>query len=62
MKECCVCFLDVEVNSLHLLHPCCHRCVCGDCAAALLAVAPPAPRLCPKCRKPVSGASLVFDD
>jgi hypothetical protein len=62
MKECCVCFLNVEVNSLHLLVPCCHRCVCGDCAAALMVLAPPAPRLCPKCRKPVSGASLVFDE
>jgi hypothetical protein len=62
MKECCVCFLDVEVNSLHLLMPCAHRCVCGDCAAALMALPPPAPRLCPKCRKHVTGASVVFDE
>jgi hypothetical protein len=60
MKECCVCFLDIEVNSLHLLYPCCHRCVCASCAATLLA-RPPARRVCPICDAFIIGASAVFD-
>jgi hypothetical protein len=62
MKECCVCFLDVIREELLLLMPCAHRCICADCADALMATPPPAPRLCPKCRKHVIGASTVFDD
>jgi hypothetical protein len=62
MKECCVCFLDVPLDDMLILYPCSHRCVCEACAAALVAIQPPAERLCPKCRKHVIGASRVFDD
>jgi hypothetical protein len=61
MKECCVCLLDVPQNELHLLMLCGHRCVCAECAAALMA-RPPASRLCPKCREPVLRAAPVFDE
>ncbi len=60
MKECCVCFDEVELNSLQLLIPCCHRCVCAGCAATLLAH-PPARRVCPICDAFIIGASSVFD-
>jgi hypothetical protein len=61
MKECCVCLLDLPQNELHLLMFCGHRCVCAECAAALMA-RPPASRLCPKCREPVLRAAPVFDE
>ena len=61
MKECCICFLDVQLEELLLLYPCAHRCVCEECADALM-LRPAARRLCPKCRKGVGGASRVFDD
>jgi hypothetical protein len=61
MKECCVCFLDLLLDDLFLLWPCAHRCVCEACADALMALPPPAERLCPTCRKPVVGASRVYD-
>jgi hypothetical protein len=61
MKECCVCFLDLLLDDLFLLWPCAHRCVCEACADALMALPPPAERLCPMCRKPVVGASRVYD-
>jgi hypothetical protein len=60
MKECCVCFLDIIIDELRLLSPCGHRCVCGDCAAALLAR--PAPvRECPLCSELVVFATRVYD-
>ena len=62
MKECCVCFLDIQLDELLLLMPCGHRCVCQACADALLALPPPALRLCPKCRKAVIGAVHVYDE
>jgi hypothetical protein len=52
MKECCVCLDDVAAETLRFLVPCGHRCVCADCAAALLAM-PAEARRCPKCREPV---------
>jgi hypothetical protein len=61
MRECCICLLDVPKEELHLLMLCGHRCVCGECAAVLMA-RPPASRLCPKCRKPVVHAAPVFDE
>jgi hypothetical protein len=36
--------------------------VCQACADALMAIQPPAERLCPKCREPVIGAKRVFED
>jgi hypothetical protein len=36
MKECCICFLDVQLEELLLLYPCAHRCVCEGCADALM--------------------------
>jgi hypothetical protein len=62
VKECCVCFLDVPLDDMLALMPCLHRCVCEACAAALLATEPPSERLCPKCRKPATGAARVFDN
>ncbi len=61
MRECCICLLDVPQSELHLLMLCGHRCVCGECAAVLMA-RPPASRLCPKCREPVVRAAPVFDE
>jgi hypothetical protein len=60
LLECCVCFADVTLEELLLLYPCGHRCVCQACADALVAIAPPAERLCPSCRKDVLGATRVF--
>jgi hypothetical protein len=62
LKECCVCLDDVAQADLLLLMPCAHRCVCQACADALMAILPPAPRRCPKCREPVWRASRVFED
>jgi hypothetical protein len=36
MRECCICFLDVQLEELLLFMPCAHRCVCEDCADALM--------------------------
>jgi hypothetical protein len=55
-----VCFEDVTLEELLLLYPCGHRCVCQACADALNAIAPPAERLCPSCRKDVLGATRVY--
>jgi hypothetical protein len=55
--ECCICFLKLPLHELRLLAPCGHRCVCGDCAGALLAAA----RGCPFCGVPVICATRVFD-
>jgi hypothetical protein len=58
LKECCVCLEDVAQADLLVLLPCMHRCVCADCAAALLADARP----CPKCRERVERAARVYED
>ena len=55
--ECCICFLKLSVHELRLLAPCGHRCVCGECAGALLA----AGRACPICDVVVICATRVFD-
>jgi hypothetical protein len=60
MKECCICFLDVQLEELRLLAPCGHRCVCEACGDALVAM-PPATRVCPVCDKAVACAVRVFD-
>jgi hypothetical protein len=60
MKECCICFLDVQLEELRLLAPCGHRCVCEACGDALVAM-PPATRVCPVCDKAVVCAVRVFD-
>jgi hypothetical protein len=60
LLECCVCLDDVTVEELLLLYPCGHRCVCQACADALVAIAPPAERLCPSCRMDVHGATRVY--
>jgi hypothetical protein len=60
LRECCICMLDIVLEELFLLWPCAHRCVCGGCVAALRARLPHQ-QLCPKCRVPVQGASLVYD-
>jgi hypothetical protein len=61
LLECCVCFEDVTLEELLLLYPCGHRCVCQECADALVAIQP-VTRCCPKCRKGVIGATRVFND
>jgi hypothetical protein len=60
MAECCVCLDDVAMAQLHALFPCGHRCLCGSCAATLMAAAPAA-RCCPKCRAAVVGSAQIFD-
>ncbi len=60
MKECCICFLDVQLEELRLLSPCGHRCVCEACGDALVAM-PPATHVCPVCDKAVVCAVRVFD-
>ncbi len=52
-RECCICLDSVPADELCVLAPCGHRCVCGDCAGALLAEAA-ARRKCPKCRADVA--------
>lgn len=60
MAECCVCLDDVAMAQLHALFPCGHRCLCGTCAATLMAT-DPAARCCPKCRAAVMGSAQIFD-
>jgi hypothetical protein len=60
MRECVVCLDETLVRELRLLSPCGHRCVCADCAAALLA-RPPGARLCPLCSEAVLHAVRVWD-
>jgi hypothetical protein len=60
-KECCICFLDVQLEELRLLSPCGHRCVCGDCGDALVKRRPPRANARSAPSKPVVFATRVYD-
>ncbi|CEM18309.1 unnamed protein product [Vitrella brassicaformis CCMP3155] len=42
-----------------LLVPCRHICLCGGCAGVLMS-GPPAERLCPRCRQPITDTQQVY--
>ncbi|CEL99944.1 unnamed protein product [Vitrella brassicaformis CCMP3155] len=42
-----------------LLIPCRHICLCGGCAGVLM-TRPPADRLCPRCRQPITDTQQVY--
>ena len=43
----------------HIIRPCNHLCICGDCSTILLA-APPGQRRCPMCRSPITSVERVY--
>lgn len=53
-EDCVVCMAD---GKTHLLAPCGHVCVCGNCSQVLLMQY----ANCPICRTPISAAYKVFN-
>jgi hypothetical protein len=54
-KLCVIC-LDADKDSV--LMPCFHACVCGGCAAALVAL--PGGGLCPVCREGIASSQRFY--
>ncbi|CEL99959.1 unnamed protein product [Vitrella brassicaformis CCMP3155] len=54
--KCDVCMADYKST---LLVPCRHICLCGGCAGVLMS-GPPADRLCPRCRQPITDTQQVY--
>mmetsp|Transcript_9044 Transcript_9044/g.26622 ORF Transcript_9044/g.26622 Transcript_9044/m.26622 type:complete len:381 (-) Transcript_9044:136-1278(-) len=52
-----LCTICLEGESTTAMLPCGHRCVCGDCAAAVRAARP---ATCPMCRQAVEGACRIY--